>query len=278
MGKFQDIGLIRSSIFVLIAILMNSCGGGGGSSPAPPLAISPTSTVGGIWEGTFSSNVITFDAQIIGLVSEDQEVRFISDDGVQTFGPVSVSGNNVSGNLTSIAPSGYSFVDGSQIGVININGTIAEKQSLFGEYSGTGDQGTLSLQYNSLYDRDSSLSLLEGTWNMDYLDSQYINLTLNVESDGTFTGNDNTGTAYDGNITIINPEYNCYRVSVTATDTSNNAFFYSGLLALGDHNGTNNLLYFGVDYNDTKSIAGTFTKRRVCKGLRYHYCRRSPVV
>ena len=260
MGKFQDIGLIRSSIFVLIAVLMNSCGGGGGSSPAPPLAISPTSPVGGIWEGTFSSNVITFDAQIIGLASEDQEVRFISNDGVQTFGPVSVSGSNVSGNLTSIAPSGYSFVDGSQIGVITINGTIAEKQSLFGEYSGTGDQGTLSLQYNSLYDRDSSLSLLEGTWNMDYLDSQYIDLTLNVQSDGTFTGNDISGTTYEGNITIINPEYNCYRVIVTVTDVSNNGYVYSGLLALGDHYGTNNLLYFGVDYNNTKSIAGTFTK------------------
>ena len=187
---------------------MISCGGGGGSSPTPPLSLSPTSPVGGIWEGSFSSNVVPFDAQIIGLVSDDQEVRFISDDGVQTFGPVSVSGSDVSGNLTSIAPSGYSFVDGSQIGVIIINGTIAEKQSLFGEYSGTGDQGTLSLQYNSLYERDSSLSLLEGTWNMDYLDSQYIDLTLNVQSDGTFTGNDNSGATYEGNITIINPEYN----------------------------------------------------------------------
>jgi hypothetical protein len=258
--KLKGFDLIRVAVVVLTLIFVVSCGGGGGSdgdSSIPP----PTSSLGGIWEGAFSSNVVPFNAQMVGLISEDREVRFISDDGVQTFGTVSVSGNTASGNLTSIAPSGYKFVDGSQIGTIVINGSVAEKLSLSGTYSGTGDQGTFSLQYNSLYDRDSALPLLQGTWNMAFLDNMFVDLTIDIQADGTFTGYDNRGYTYEGDITIINPEYNCYRVSVIVTDPGNNTFVYSGLLALGDNNGVNDLLYFGVDYNKIESIAGTFLKQ-----------------
>jgi hypothetical protein len=262
-GMFKGVKIIRSSIVVLSAALLFSCGGGGGGDSSSPAVLSPapTSSVGGIWDGMFSSNVVAFNAHMIGIVSEDREVRFISDDGVQTFGTVSVSGKTVSGNLTSIAPSGYLFVDGSQIGITTINGTVQEKKTLSGVYSGSGDQGTLFLHYDGMYDRDSALSLLEGTWNLDYLDSQFIDLTLNIQSDGTFTGSDNRGYTYEGNITIINPEYNCYRASVIVTDTGNNTFVYSGLIALGDHYQTNDLLYFAVDYDNTESIAGTFLKQ-----------------
>ena len=264
LGICKGSRIMRSSFIILAASLLFSCGGDGGGDSATPAVLTsppPTLSVGGIWDGTFNSNVVAFNSHMIGIVSEDREVRFISDDGVQIFGDLSVIGNTVSGSLTSIAPFGYFFVDGSQLGIINVQGTVTEKQYIGGEYSGTGDQGSIGLSYDSLYDRDSALTLLEGTWNLDYLDNQYINLNLNVQSDGTFTGSDNRGYSFEGDITIINPEYNCYRVSVTVTVPGNDAFVYSGLSALGDHSGTNDLLYFAVDYENNESIAGTFMKQ-----------------
>ena len=61
--------------------------------------------------------------------------------------------------------------------------------------------------------------------------------------------------------TIIDPNYNVYKVNMNITDISGPTRAYSGLVALGDLNVQNDILYFGVTYSNLASIAGTFVKQ-----------------
>jgi hypothetical protein len=218
-------------------------------------------SVGGIWEGSFFSIPLSQNFSTIGIISENGEVHFISNEGAQYTGKGTVSGNSVSGTFNAFAPPNYVFLDGSTNGTFSINGTIVERQSFYGTYSGLGDSGNFSLTYNNLYDRDSSLSFLEGQWFLSTINGVAVNILLTIQNDGTVTGNDLDGNTYNGTFTIIDSNYNSYKVNMNITDINGLTRTYSGLVALGDLNVQNDILYFGVTYSNIASIAGTFVKQ-----------------
>ncbi|KKL49828.1 hypothetical protein LCGC14_2311580, partial [marine sediment metagenome] len=71
--------------------------------------------------------------------------------------------------------------------------------------------GTVLLYYQILYSRDSSLTKLEGTW---YEDS-YASATF--DPDGSFFWQDPFGCVYDGQASIIDPDYSVYVLAMTVS-------------------------------------------------------------
>jgi len=194
------------SVLLSLLALSGGCGGGGGSSnaPPPPANASP----GGIWAGTSSIGVT-----ILGLVTENGEFHFLQDDGIQYFGTVNTSQNALSGNFTGVTQIGTTFLDGSTTGTGTLTGTVQERMSMSGNSTfrtalGNSDTSTITLTYNNLYERDSSLATIAG----NYLDT-VTNAVINVNGSGVVFSQDAvTGCIINGTISIINAAFNAYRV------------------------------------------------------------------
>lgn len=212
----------------------------------------------GIWGGTFTSNVEGKTYNILGVIAENGEARFLSDEGAQFSGNVSVSGSTLTSTVTAFAPPGYVFVNGSTYGTVRFTGTVKTKNSLTGTYSGVGDTGTFTLTYDVTYERGSSLSSVSGNWSNSDPSGYSQNVTVNAN--GTFTGNNSSGCTFSGNVTIINPSYDAYRldnVRIGSCGAFNGT--YTGLGVLWDNSTTNDTFTFGMS-NSYASMVLTFKR------------------
>jgi hypothetical protein len=195
------------------ALLASSgCGGGDGggfqAQPPPPA----NAAVGGIWQGRLASG-----PNVLGLVSEAGDFHFLASDGVQYFGTVSASTNAVSGNFTGYTAFGTTFQDGTTRGTGTLTGTVQERSSLTGSTTFTTSAGTnatdsITLTYSALYERDSSLQTAAGTFR-DVVTGDI----LSIDSNGVaFMQNpSSTGCVVNGTVSIIDPQFNVYRVQYT---------------------------------------------------------------
>jgi hypothetical protein len=194
------------SVLLSLLALSGGCGGGGGSSnaPPPPANASP----GGIWAGTSSIGVT-----ILGLVTENGEFHFLQDDGIQYFGTVNTSQNALSANFTGVTQIGTTFLDGSRTGTGTLTGTVQVRRSMSGSSTfrtalGNSNTSTITLTYDALYERDSSLATIAG----NYRDPT-TNAVINVNSNGVVFSQDAvTGCIINGTISIINATFNAYRL------------------------------------------------------------------
>ena len=257
-------GRLIQNVFVAvlifsIAIFLINCGGGDGDGAVADGGDGgggvANESIAGIWEGTFISEVTSQVYEVIGIISENRETRFISDWGGQYSGTVNISGNNVSGILRAYAPVGFTFPDGSSVGDVSMTGNFQEKVLINGTYTGVGDRGSFTLTYNALYERDSSLDLLSGIWTES--DSGYT-LNVNIDTNGSLLGNDSEGCVFTGSVSIINSDYNAYRVSFTASSCGIYNGTYNGLASLYDTSEINDTLVYGVS-NVNFSIVGSLT-------------------
>lgn len=204
--------LIATINMLFLASSITACGGGGGGgsgdSAAPPPAADEA--IGGIWVGTDSSGT-----EIVALSTESGRVHWVSaETGEQGFGTGSVDGSAVTFNYTYVAPLGASLSDGSSSANCVATGTIQERQSLTVTTNCTTDSGgsfsnSASMAYDSLYDRDSSLAIIAG----NYDDA---GLTFNIAGNGViFEQDPDTACVLNGQVTIIDPQFNAYDMSVT---------------------------------------------------------------
>lgn len=95
-------------------------------------------------------------------------------------------------------------------------GQSASSEKLFAQLAAASGEvpgpvsGTFSLAYDSLYDRDSSLATIAGTF------SGPSGTVVNVNADGSIFSQDaTTGCVVNGKASIINARYNVYRVQYT---------------------------------------------------------------
>gem|GEM_PF-1658379 len=208
-----------------------SGGNDGGSSggPGTPTNASP----GGIWEGQTSTGQL-----ILGLATESGEFHFITGDGVQYFGTVTTSGNTASASYTGVTAFGTVFQDGSSFGTGTLTGSIEQRSSLIGTTSFTTEKGmvipgTIALTYNPVYERDSSLPTIAGNFRQD--ETNYV---LSINSDGVaFLQDPDSGCTVNGTVSIIDAEYNAYRVeytyqNCTGIDAVLNGLEFTGLATL----------------------------------------------
>lgn len=229
---------MRVKLVLLLAgtFLVLSCGGGGGGGgPTTPIPPPVATNPGGIWEGT--SNTAGMILNLVGVFTERGEGRFFDDNGTQYI-VSGISGNdgNVTMNFTAIAQFGFVFVDGSTVSTGTINGTVVERVSMEGNFSlATGETGTLSLTYNALYDRDSSLAKLTGSWSET-------NGIVTFDPDGSFFEQDSFGCVADGQASIIDPAFNVYALAMTVSLCGAGVDGqYAGLGVLEDLNVTDDL-------------------------------------
>ena len=184
-----------------------ACGGGGGgavSSPPPVINVSP----GGIWTGIDSDGDL-----VIALVTETGRFNFLDEFGNQGSGILSVSnGNDVSGNFQLVTPLGITFPDGTTLADCTLSGTVTERQTMTVTVNctttaGLQDQITVTLDYEAIYDSDSSLAAIAGI----YGDGSGV--VTDIASDGTIFAQDPvSGCVTNGQVNIIDPAFNAYDV------------------------------------------------------------------
>lgn len=135
---------------VTVSLALSGCGGGGGGDDAP----SVKNTAEGFWSGTSSAGY-NVDLAIL----ENGETWGVYASGSTIFGALqgtaSGSGSSFNANGTD-----YNFTSGTATAG-SITGTVTEKSSI----RGTSSLGpSVSLTYQSTYDRPASLSELAGTY------------------------------------------------------------------------------------------------------------------
>ncbi len=222
---------VRSLYILSLTTFCVACGGGGsgngngGTTTPPPAA---DQAIGGAWVGTDSSGL-----EILALSTESGRVHWvIPSTGEQGFGTGSVSGTAVTINYTYVAPLGFTLADGSPSATCTATGTIQARQTMAITTNCTTTLGaafnsSASLNYDSGYDIDSSLSAIAGNYD-DF------GVVLNVAGDGVvFEQDPGTGCVVNGQVSIINSQYNAYDVSITYSSCLGNFAILNGATFTG---------------------------------------------
>lgn len=242
-------------VFIVLAGPLTGCGGGGGGDSSTPNTSTPpppNQLIGGIWEGTATNNlqpgVVT---EVVALVAESGDARFVTSDGTQivSIGALTVSGSAVSGDMRAYTPIGFVFSNGQPVVTGTLSGTVQERDSFDGSWAAsTGESGDFDMLYNPIYERDSSLALMNGNW-VGVDEFQNITSTFDIDGNGAVNGQDVLGCLYSGQISLLDTNYNAYgfRITVTNCDIANGD--YTGLGVLTDTAVQNDTFVFQMDNN-----------------------------
>lgn len=127
-------------------------------------------------------------------------------------------------------------LDGSPFDYARLTGEISEGKiiSHFKTLNG-GDTGRLEITYSDMYERPSSLELLEGVWG--YTDPDGLSYEITI-ANGVIQGEDSSGCNYMGNVSLINPRYNAYKVEMNISGCATVNGDYEGLSYLDEHEST----------------------------------------
>lgn len=243
----MTLGLTRfGKLFFLIICLAPLYGCGGGSlSPSVPPPVANQSP-GGIWTGVDSTG-----QDIVALVTETGRFHFIADASTQGTGILSVSnGNDVAGNFDLVTEFGLVFPDGTTLASCMLSGTVRERQTFTltvncTTTAGLQTQTTAALNYEPLYDRDSSLTTIAGMFD----DGSGIVTT--IFADGTIFGQDPVfGCVTNGQVSIINSAFNAYDFEFGISNCTGQAAIFNGATFVGlgtlDSTGSPEFLFVGA--------------------------------
>lgn len=247
MSKFSHFAALFLGLVIALA---GGCGGGsgGGGSVAPR-----DGDPGGLWSGTLVVDGVPGTQDMVGISVADGRFRMISvDTGGQFVGTVRVSGSSVSGSGKAYAPAGTTWRDGSTVTTVSCTGTLAERRSLDGSWStGAGESGTVSLDYDPDYEKDSALARVAGTW-IVYDDALAPIATFTIEANGNLFAQNAIGCTTTGRISLIDARYNVYDV-VTTVSGCPIAGDYTGLGTLGDLESPDDALVLGMS-NEARAL------------------------
>lgn len=263
---------MKTSISVLATILacfgLVACGGSSGSStPTPPTT---NASPGGIWEGQIVFDSTGTSVEVVGVVTESGEMRFITSDGQQIWGNGSVTNvNQLAMNFTWVLPLGFETAGGATEGTGTLTGTVLERnriQAAFTSTSSVGepDSGTIDVFYDNLYERDSSLGMLAGNWTAG-------TEVLTIDGTGAvFSQDPATSCVLSGQFSIINASYDVYRATLSFASCATpetvvlNGFTMNGLAVVADTTVPNDTLIASVSgslQGITIGITGEFLRQ-----------------
>lgn len=259
--------MTRTFACLVVVGAVAGCGGGGGggsgsggASPPPPMQ-----SVAGIWEGTLSEGgIVVNDASC--LVTQTNELACILFDATNgalagaAHGTVQVTGgNSVSGSGVTYAAPGYVLGDGSSMmaSFTITAGTVAERSALNVTISSLGRTSTFSGTFDPLYDRDSSLSIVAGSYTV--FDVFGDPASFSIDSTGVLFSQTQSGCVGNGQVAVIDPQVNGYRVEATVSNCPGLNGSYDGLAVTTDLRGTNDVFLFGV-FNSNGAIVGAPVK------------------
>lgn len=184
---------------------------GGGFAPLPVVvSMSPA----GVWRGTLTSDVTMSAVAVTAVITESGTARLILDNGSQLVGSVTTDSDHLTGDLTGITELGLQWPNNTTVASFSMDGTVAERDTITGTYAGAGDMGTLTLSFDSVYDRASSLAVLAGQWaRLDAL--QNYTATFSFDGQGAIDGSDADGCIYSGAVTVADMSVDVYTVALT---------------------------------------------------------------
>lgn len=220
-------------LFVFLPVLLCSCDSGSSSGDGGSLQsenVTKGKSSNGIWEGTFTElGYGTFDA--IGLLYNGRIIAISESAGIIYDGSYSMNGDKMTGTVTSYE------IGGGVLATASMSATITERSQITGTFSTSyGSNGSMSLTYSSLYERDSSLDLVAGSWaSNDYGYSVFVS----VGSNGVFSGLDTDGGRMSGSISILEPGINIYGVTLNLSSSEELNGNYSGFAVLSDDDSAN---------------------------------------
>ena len=206
------------------------------SSTIAVIADPANASVGGIWFGSNSEG-----DQIVALITETGRFHMLDQDGFQGSGILSVtSANELSADFQTVPPIGVRFADNSGFADCSISGSFAERSTLDASVActtsiGTESSVTINIDYQAIYELGSSLDMVTGTWTDSSDPGADV---VNVDATGMITGQDGgaSGCVYSGQVTLIDPNYNAYKIEWTYAscngDSELDGAAFSGLGAI----------------------------------------------
>jgi len=240
--------LFKSNLLLAAAaILMVACSSDSqNSTPGPGANARP----GGIWVGQI---VAPGDVQpVLAVTTDAGEFRVL---GVTTeaqfAGTMTVTGNSGTGTGLAWAADGTTWDDGSVLTSLGITATITERTQINGDWTaGSGETGTLTLAYDDVHARPSSLASLAATW--FFTDGAY-SLFLSIDGNGDISGSDTDGCVFSGSSFIPDAAFNTYALTIDLSSCGALNGRYEGLAFLTDSVATEDTLVVGLD-DGTNSV------------------------
>ena len=241
--------LKKTAIFVVIfiGILVAGCGGGSSSSPGTTAILQ---VVPGPWSGTYSLNGgsgIAVNGAVaatgFGYFADNQGNVFLVEN-VPESSPFTTT-------LIGTAPPGQTFPDGNKVDTFSVSGTYtssATATSMQATLSSidpatntsTGLDGTFTLNTDTPYAGTPSLTGLQGQWNGYYVGKASTSVSITVNANGVFSGNDGYGCSISGSLVQQDPGTNLFYVN----------YLTSGKGCPGVMN--------GLAYESSKDVSGAF--------------------
>ena len=258
--------MFRSTMILLgLTSLLTACGGGGSDAISPPPPPAPASqALGGLWTGLDVNG-----NEIYALSTDSGQLRWVEPaTGEQGFGTGTAVGTALTINYTYVAPLGSTLADGSATAACAGTGTIQQRQSLAAAVDCTTDLGgtfstSATLAYDALYDRDSSLATIAGSFG----DAAAVVFT--IAADGALFAQDPvSGCVINGQFGVVDTQYNAYDLSVSYSSCAGAGAILNGVtftgLAILDNTVSPETVFFGMTGDVSgATISNTFALPRI---------------
>lgn len=218
--------------------VLSACGGGSSSdsSPAPqqPTAPQPPSPpaltiaeTAGVYEGTVDRGDGT-TVDIAGLVAPDGEIRFISLEGEQLRGEMTVQGD-----VLTIDPFLSFFAD-----VFDTGASILSELSDSGTATASYEDGVLAGNSNfggfesaftiTRSEADTNLPSGLSVINGNYVTGDF-STAISIDADGVVSGSDDDGCVYSGQVSTYEQAINIYKLALIVENCGIENNEFSGL-------------------------------------------------
>ena len=209
----------------------------------------------------FSSTTDSVDC----VVSETLEIACVVTDTVMdemvsaASATIQVSNiNQVTGTGTLYAVPGSVLVDGSVLAPVTISGgTFSERNTLDLIVQAAGVTTTISATYDPVYERGSSIDTVAGVYTS--FDIFGDTSSFVIDANGAIAAQSNSGCVANGQVTIIDGNFNAYDVSLNVNNCAGLNGSYGGLGITQDRNAVDDEFPFAVFTGQT-AIVGTPAK------------------
>ena len=211
-----------------------------GEFSGPQVIAGVSQSPGGIWRGPVFNpdSGSAYDAVVFS--TQSGEIRFITLDGEQAAGTLTVKEDQFDASLVYYATRGSAYDrNGLPYSAASGSGILLQQSAINGEARVDGIIARqFNLAYTTLYDRPSSLALIAG----EYLESTALGVTkrFTIDSRGRMSGVDINDCRYSGQVSIVDSRYNMYRVALVLSNCLDRNGPYSGLAVLADDGGRRN--------------------------------------
>lgn len=180
----------------------------------------------GIWQGSFDINGRgPFDFTAIHIDGHSTAVSHAAK--TLCTGSVTLDGSKYLAQYQMYA------LDGAPFDRANISGTLADQQ-IISQFvtENAGDTGILTLTYNPVYEKNSAIELLQGSW--QFTDRDGLEILWAIDH-GIIAGEDSDQCEYSGVFSLIDPEFNAYLLNMQINKCSSVDGEYRGLAYLDDN-------------------------------------------